>query len=141
MSWDISSVTTMEWMFRFASSFNNNILSREVSNVTIMDWIFRLASLFYVNISSWGNMFDSASSLNNVFYLGTYLAWQTCLACLILYRHLIIIYYVVTYPATKQKCMEIYKKYLTDDKSIIVDAQNKTRFKNRMDSIWETPRG
>ena len=64
----------MEWML---PSFNNNTTSWEVSNVTSMDWMFRLASLFNINISYWGissvscmvKMFDSwnVSSVTSMF--------------------------------------------------------------------------
>lgn len=70
--WDVSSVTSMRYMFLAATSFNDDISSWNVSNVTNMHMMFRLASSFNQDISSWNvssvtdmsYMFNGATSFN-----------------------------------------------------------------------------
>ncbi|RIY32835.1 hypothetical protein CJP74_03445, partial [Psittacicella melopsittaci] len=45
-SWDVSKVTDMSWMFKDASTFNQNIADWNVSNVTDMSSMFEGASSF-----------------------------------------------------------------------------------------------
>merc|ERR1719162_590078 len=51
--WDVSSVTSMMYMFDTTSEFNNNISSWDVSSVTDMTWMFYEASSFNTDLSSW----------------------------------------------------------------------------------------
>ena len=85
-SWDVSSVTNMESMFRDASSFNQNIGDWDVSNVTNMDYMFYGATNFDLfvpsdlsgwcvqNIPSLPSWFAVNSSLENDHYP----IWGTC---------------------------------------------------------------
>ena len=52
-SWDTSSVTTMSNMFNGASSFNQDISTWDTSNVTDMKNMFRKATSFNQDISTW----------------------------------------------------------------------------------------
>ncbi|NLZ18644.1 MAG: DUF285 domain-containing protein [Desulfobulbaceae bacterium] len=52
-SWDVSSVTDMRYMFEGASSFNQDIGSWDVSSVTEMSDMFLGASSFNQDIGSW----------------------------------------------------------------------------------------
>ena len=45
-SWNVSSVTSMEYIFHIESKFISNLSSWNVSNITRMYDIFRLVSLF-----------------------------------------------------------------------------------------------
>ena len=51
-SWDTSSVTTMQRMFK-TESFNQNIGAWTVSNVTNMEGLFEDATALNQDISSW----------------------------------------------------------------------------------------
>jgi surface protein len=63
-SWDVSSVTTMQDMFR-ASNFNSNLnWGNKVSNVTNMQSMFHEASNFNKDISGW-----DISSVTNMSYM------------------------------------------------------------------------
>ncbi len=71
-TWDVSRVTVMRRLFRFASAFNVSISSWNVASVTNMDEMFRDASAFNQDLSSWdvtsvtsmGSMFYDASAFN-----------------------------------------------------------------------------
>ena len=70
--WDVSLVSDMSNMFRFANSFNGNLSKWDVSKVTDIAGMFRGAESFNNDISQWdvsqvvdmGRMFDSAVSFN-----------------------------------------------------------------------------
>ncbi|GIS52565.1 MAG: hypothetical protein Ct9H90mP28_2810 [Paracoccaceae bacterium] len=51
--WDVSSVTSMAWMFKFATNFNQDIGDWDVSSVTSMYWMFHYAEAFNQDISGW----------------------------------------------------------------------------------------
>jgi len=69
---DLSNVTDMSAMFRYATSFNSDISNWDVSNVTDMSYMFSYASAFNQNIGSWDvsnviymrEMFWGATSFN-----------------------------------------------------------------------------
>ena len=71
-SWDVSNVTTMEYMFFNAEVFNQNISSWDVSNVTKMRYMFFNAEVFNQPIGNWDvssvydmeRMFRYATSYN-----------------------------------------------------------------------------
>jgi surface protein len=73
-NWNVSSVTTMPFMFLGASSFNQDLSSWDVSSVNTMGEMFFLASSFNQDISSWDvsnvismvNMFRGSSFLGRV---------------------------------------------------------------------------
>ena len=52
-SWDVSSVTSMDYMFDGASAFNQDISGWIVSNVTNMEYMFNNASAFNQPLDSW----------------------------------------------------------------------------------------
>merc|ERR1712025_967904 len=52
-SWDVSSVTDMQYMFYGASAFNQPLASWDVSSVTDMRYIFRDAAAFNHSLGSW----------------------------------------------------------------------------------------
>ena len=62
---DLSHVTSMQNMFRDASSFNGNLSDWNVSTVTNMDGTFRGASDFNGDVSSWDT--SSATDMRNMF--------------------------------------------------------------------------
>ena len=51
--WDVSNVTDMYGMFRYAESFNGDISDWDVSNVTDMSDMFYGAKSFNCDLSSW----------------------------------------------------------------------------------------
>lgn len=63
-SWDVSSVTDMEFVFYWASSFNQDISNWDVSSVTDMLSMFEAASAFNQDISSW-----NVSSVTDMSYI------------------------------------------------------------------------
>jgi len=52
-NWDVSSVTDMSSMFRFAKAFNQDINSWNVSSVTDMSFMFAGAEAFNQDITNW----------------------------------------------------------------------------------------
>ena len=62
---DLSHVTSMQNMFRDASSFNGNLSDWNVSTVTNMDGTFRGASDFNGDVSSWDT--SGATDMRNMF--------------------------------------------------------------------------
>jgi surface protein len=68
-SWDVSSVTTMEDMFRDASSFNRDISNWVVNNVTDMYGMFYQATSFNEDIGSWD--VRSVTDMSEMFYNAT----------------------------------------------------------------------
>ena len=52
-NWDVSSVTNMQGMFRFAYSFNQDIGNWDVSNVTNMRHMFWDTKSFNQDIGNW----------------------------------------------------------------------------------------
>jgi len=71
-SWCVSNVTDMNYVFQWASSFNQDLSSWDVSQVTEMSGMFSSASSFNQDLSSWdvsqvtemSGMFRGASSFN-----------------------------------------------------------------------------
>ena len=69
---DLSNVTNMGYMFRNATSFNQDISGWDVSNVTDMSYMFEIATSFNGDISGWdvgkvtnmSTMFRNATSFN-----------------------------------------------------------------------------
>jgi surface protein len=81
--WDTSNVTTMQWMFYCASSFNQSIDSWDVSNVTDISFMFGFANAFNQNISDWNianvtdmTQFLYSSSLSTTNYDALLIAWS-----------------------------------------------------------------
>ncbi len=68
-SWDVSNVTNMSQMFKFAYSFNQNINSWDVSNVKDMSGMFNYAYSFNQNIGSWD--VSNVKNMNSMFYFAT----------------------------------------------------------------------
>ena len=72
-SWDVSSVTNMNYMFQGASNFNGNIENWDVSSVTNMNGMFGQAENFNQDLSSWdvssvtimNGMFEAANALSD----------------------------------------------------------------------------
>jgi surface protein len=52
-NWDLQNVNDLFSMFEYCSNFNNDISSWDVSNVTRMSYMFNEASSFNQNISNW----------------------------------------------------------------------------------------
>jgi surface protein len=52
-SWNVSSVTNMEGVFRSALAFNQDIGSWNVSSVTDMTYMFYVTSAFNQDLSGW----------------------------------------------------------------------------------------
>ena len=71
--WDVSAVTDMQEMFRFAESFNGDLSKWDVSAVTNMGSMFLEASTFNQDLSQWdvsavtdmGYMFYGASAFKH----------------------------------------------------------------------------
>ncbi len=71
-SWDVSSVTSMSYMFRNATAFNQNIGAWDTGSVTHMLSMFRYATAFNQNIGAWDTgavtsmsyMFKGATAFN-----------------------------------------------------------------------------
>ncbi|MBR08745.1 MAG: hypothetical protein CMP48_13840, partial [Rickettsiales bacterium] len=83
-SWDVSSVTHMTSMFRWATAFNQSLANWDVSNVSVMYLMFDGASSFNQNLGSWDissvsdfrNMLDGTNlSVSN--YDATLIGWST----------------------------------------------------------------
>ncbi|MDT7831593.1 BspA family leucine-rich repeat surface protein [Flavobacteriaceae bacterium S356] len=68
-SWNTSTVTTMNSMFVGASAFNGNISSWNVSNVTNMGWMFNGATSFNQSLNNWD--VSSVTLLENMFFGAT----------------------------------------------------------------------
>jgi surface protein len=68
-SWEVSSVTDMGSMFRYANSFNQDIGSWDVSSVTDMTYMFYRATSFNKDIGSWD--VSSATDMMRMFYGAT----------------------------------------------------------------------
>jgi len=64
-NWDVSSVTDMSYMFYYASSFNQDINSWNVSSVTNMSYMFANTRSFNKTISSWD--VSSVTSMYSMF--------------------------------------------------------------------------
>ena len=64
-SWDVSSVTDMNWMFALASSFNQPLDSWDVSSVADTSYMFNGASSFNHHIAPWN--VSSATDMSNMF--------------------------------------------------------------------------
>eukprot|EP00978_Attheya_sp_CCMP212_P048200 scaffold484714_cov98-Attheya_sp.AAC.1 len=54
-TWDLSSVTDMQWMFEAASAFNQDLSAWNVSSVTTMVYMFLGASAFNQNLCTWAS--------------------------------------------------------------------------------------
>ena len=52
-NWDVSRVTTMRYMFAWATSFNSDLSKWDVSRVTNMGSMFNYASSFNSDLSEW----------------------------------------------------------------------------------------
>ncbi|MFN7675231.1 BspA family leucine-rich repeat surface protein [Flavobacterium sp.] len=71
-SWNTAAVTSMQWMFRSATAFNQNIGSWNTAAVTNMEALFYSATAFNQNIGSWNtgavtdmsSMFLGATAFN-----------------------------------------------------------------------------
>ncbi|MCY3415096.1 MAG: BspA family leucine-rich repeat surface protein [Candidatus Heimdallarchaeota archaeon] len=66
-NWDVSGVTSMITMFRYATSFNQPIDLWDVSSVSTMSQMFQMATSFNQPIGSW-----TTSSLTNLFSTFSY---------------------------------------------------------------------
>ncbi|MEJ2279850.1 MAG: BspA family leucine-rich repeat surface protein [Candidatus Lokiarchaeota archaeon] len=64
--WDVSNVTNMEYMFNWASSFNQNISGWDVSRVKDMEGMFEGASAFNQDIGEWN--VSSVTNMELMFY-------------------------------------------------------------------------
>ena len=64
-SWDVSSVISTQFMFYYATSFNQNIGSWNVSNVDDMTYMFFHASVFNQDIGSWD--VSSVTTISSMF--------------------------------------------------------------------------
>ena len=70
--WDVSNVTDMGYMFKYARSFNGDLSKWNVSNVRNMEYMFGYAESFNGDLSKWnvsnvtnmGWMFNHARSFN-----------------------------------------------------------------------------
>jgi len=80
-SWDVSSVTTMRFMFGVATQFNQDISSWDVSNVNTMDYMFQEATNFNQDLSGWCvNLIGGANyfSHNSALITANTPVWGTC---------------------------------------------------------------
>ncbi|OXB16858.1 hypothetical protein B0A68_05330, partial [Flavobacterium reichenbachii] len=68
-NWDVSSVTNMGYMFSYATSFNQNIGTWNVSNITNMTAMFYQATSFNQNIGNWD--VSKVTDMYNIFYNAT----------------------------------------------------------------------
>ena len=64
--WDVSNVTSMEYMFFVCKSFNQDISSWDVSNVTNMEGMFCECESFNKDISTWD--VSNVKSMDGIFY-------------------------------------------------------------------------
>ena len=65
-NWDVSNVTSMEYMFFVCKSFNQDISSWDVSNVTNMEGMFCECKSFNKDISTWD--VSNVKSMDGIFY-------------------------------------------------------------------------
>ena len=73
LTWDVSNVINMRYMFGFALAFNQDISSWDTSSVTDMSYMFSGAGVFDQDISSWDvssvasmqSMFNGSDGFNN----------------------------------------------------------------------------
>ncbi|MGV8087420.1 MAG: BspA family leucine-rich repeat surface protein [Candidatus Woesearchaeota archaeon] len=78
--WDVSKISDMQYMFNYATNFNQNISGWNTANVTNMQEMFRIATNFNQNLSNWNTgkvtnmygMFWSATNFN-----GNISGWNT----------------------------------------------------------------
>ena len=63
--WNVSTVTNMDSTFRGASSFNGDITGWDVSAVTNMNWMFNVASAFNGDLSGWD--VSAVTNMNSMF--------------------------------------------------------------------------
>ena len=64
--WNVSSVTRMDFMFQYATAFNQNINGWDVRKVTNMNEMFRSASTFNQDIGDWN--VRSVTNMQYMFY-------------------------------------------------------------------------
>lgn len=64
-SWDVSSVTTMMYMFGYARAFDQDISSWDVSAVTHMGWMFYYTDVYNQPLNSWDT--SSVTNMRNMF--------------------------------------------------------------------------
>ena len=64
--WDVSNVTSMEYMFFVCKSFNQDISSWDVSNVTNIEGMFCECESFNKDISTWD--VSNVKSMDGIFY-------------------------------------------------------------------------
>ena len=64
--WDVSNVTSMEYMFFVCKLFNQDISSWDVSNVTNMEGMFCECKSFNKDISTWD--VSNVKSIDGIFY-------------------------------------------------------------------------
>ena len=67
--WDTSNVTTMSYMFSYATSFNQDIGGWDTSKVTSMSYMFRSAYSFNQSIGGWDT--SKVTSMSYMFYYAT----------------------------------------------------------------------
>ena len=70
LGWNVSKVTNMLYMFRNATSFNQDISGWDVSKVTNMQAMFQNASSFNQDISGWVSIMHKNVNLNYYFMFG-----------------------------------------------------------------------
>ena len=70
-SWDVSSCTTFEQMFRQAQSFNQPLNSWDVSSCTNFQLMFYIASSFNQDISGWNINTSSDVNMDGMFYVAS----------------------------------------------------------------------
>ena len=68
-SWDVSNVTSMQYMFSGAHDFNQDLSAWDVSNVTNMEYMFLYAYNFNQDLSAWD--VSNVTTMNGMFYEAT----------------------------------------------------------------------